>query len=470
MFGIDWVMMVLYFVILVFMGIAAMRSLKTMDDFAIAGHKVPSIVVFATLSASFIGAGYTMGTAAKGFIAGIGFLFIIGAFSIQTTLVGIFVAPKLREYENAYTIGDVMGYHFGPLARLLTGIISVIFCIGIVGVVARASGFVINSLTGIPFIYGVIISAGIVVLYSSVGGMWAVVQTDILQFIVIVIAVPLALLFAFSDVGGIEGLVQKIPGEFLKPFHKFSFVVFIGPFLGFLFGETLVPPYAQRAFVSKDIKGARNGFIAAGIYSFIWFFIVIAIGIVAYPLVPNVDPDAAMVEMIIKFLPHGMIGFVIAAIICVIMSTQDSFLNSGATSFFRDIYKPFFHRTISDRGAIMAGRIFTIIMGVLGIVFAIAIPSLIDGLLYIYALWAPTIILPLVIVVLWKKASPYCGVYAIVFGGLVTALWIWVFKNPWGIDGLVPGLVANQIAFWVVHFLTKDRTKISRVFAPQSSL
>jgi SSS family solute:Na+ symporter len=469
MIGIDWVMLILYFVVLIFMGITAARSCKTMDDFAIAGHKVPATVIFATLSASFIGAGYTMGTAAKGFSSGIGFLLIICAFSIQTTLVGIFIAPRLREYENAYTIGDVMGYHYGPLAKLLTGIISLIFCAGIVGVVARASGFVLNSVTGMPFIYGVILSAGIVVLYAAVGGMWAVVQTDILQFVVIVIAVPLILLLGLSDVGGVEGLVQKIPGEFLKPFHKFSFLAFIGPFLGFLFGETLVPPYAQRAFISKDIEGARKGFVAAGIYSFVWFFVVIAIGIVAYSLVPNAKPDAAMVEMIIKFLPHGVIGFVIASIVCVIMSTQDSFLNSGATSFFRDIYKPFLHPTVSDRGAIMVGRIATIVMGVLGIIFAIAIPSLIDGLLYIYALWAPTIILPLVIAVLWKKASPYCGVSAIVFGGLVTALWIWVFKNPWGIDGLVPGIVANQIAFWVVHFLTKDRTEISRLFAPESS-
>jgi SSS family solute:Na+ symporter len=142
MIGIDWVMLILYFVVLIFMGITAARSCKTMDDFAIAGHKVPATVIFATLSASFIGAGYTMGTAAKGFSSGIGFLLIICAFSIQTTLVGIFIAPRLREYENAYTIGDVMGYHYGPLAKLLTGIISLIFCAGIVGVVARASGFV----------------------------------------------------------------------------------------------------------------------------------------------------------------------------------------------------------------------------------------------------------------------------------------------------------------------------------------
>ncbi|MBW2059382.1 MAG: sodium:solute symporter family protein [Deltaproteobacteria bacterium] len=469
MIGIDWVMMIVYFVILVFMGIAAVRSLKSMDDFAIAGHRVPATVVFATLSASFIGAGYTMGTAAKGYSGGIGFLFIIGAFSIQTTLVGIFIAPKLREYEHAYTIGDVMGYHFGPLARLLTGVIAIIFCAGIVGVVARASGFVLQSVAGIPFVYAVILSAGIVVLYAAIGGMWSVVQTDILQFVVIVIAIPLTLLLGLSDVGGVGGLVEKIPGEFLRPFHNFSFLVFIGPFLGFLLGETLVPPYAQRAFVSTDVKGARTGFIAAGIYSFIWFFIVIAIGIVAYPLVPGADPDAAMVEMVLKILPHGMIGFAIASIVCVIMSTQDSFLNSGATHFYRDIYKPFFHPTVSDRGAILVGRTFTIIMGVLGIIFAISIPSLIDGLLYIYALWAPTIILPLVIVVLWKKASPYCGVYAIVFGGLVTALWIWVFKKPWGLDGLVPGIIANQIAFWVVHYLTKDWKEISRVFAPESS-
>ena len=127
---IDWAFVALYFSLLIVIGVQSVRRISGSDDFAVAGGRIIWPVIFATLAASFLGGGSSMGNAGNVFRDGYVFLFAFFAFSIQTVLVGLFVAHKLRRYEGAHTVGDVMEAHYGCGARVLTGVLSIAVCAG----------------------------------------------------------------------------------------------------------------------------------------------------------------------------------------------------------------------------------------------------------------------------------------------------------------------------------------------------
>jgi solute:Na+ symporter, SSS family len=452
---IDWIILILFILASIYVATKSRLSFMTMKDFAIDKQTTSGILVFASLSAAYLGPGFTIGLSEQGYSTGLLFFFVYLGFTIQTILIGLYVAPKLRAYHGAYTVGDIIGFHYGKFARIFTGLISMLYCAGIVGIVAKVSGHIIESLLGLPFTYGVIISTTIVLLIS-LGGMRTILFNDYLQFITLAIPISIFCLFAFAKIPDLNGIMNNLPKSFGSPFSTISLIEFIGIFSGFLLGEALVPPYTNRAFVSKDIKNARTGFFWAGVFSLFWFAMIISIGIIARALLPNIDPSSSFIQLANYILPAGFLGLIMIALISIIWSTQDAFLQASAVSFIRDIYESF-KSQISDRNLLRFSRLTTIIIGVLGILFALNGESVINALLLNYTFWAPTVVLPLIIAVLMPtKVKPLSGIIAILLGGISVGIWEWGLNNPFGIKSVLVGIIMNQIGFWGVHFFFSE--------------
>ena len=448
---IDWCAIALYFVLLVIIGLQTIRKVGTSEDFAVAGNRIIWPIMFATLAAAFIGGGASLGRAGESFTNGYSFMFAASAFSIQTVLVGYFAAPRLKRYTNAQTVGDIMDEHYGRKARLLTGILSVIFCAGILGSQALAIGTVFSTLLGMSTTLGILIGMGIVLLYSTTGGFWAVTHTDVLQFVFLGIFVPIVVILGVNAVGGPGGLVRALPADHFSFLGTYTIGAFLSIFLSFLLGETLVPPYTQRALSTPDAASARKGYTVAGIFSILFYFMSASVGLIALVLFPNVSPDQAFPTVVKELLPVGITGLVVAALLAVVMSTASSYLNATAVVFVKDIYQPFINPGVSDSGRLWLQRLITLIVGGAAIIFAFAAPSIVDALLYSYALWAPTIIIPLLLAVVGGFRGEVAALSAMISGGVITAVWTWALKEPYGVSGLVAGIVVNILVFIVAY-------------------
>jgi len=457
---IDWIFVALYFALLVVIGVQSVRRISGSDDFAVAGGRIIWPVIFATLAASFLGGGSSMGNAGNVFRDGYVFLFAFFAFSIQTVLVGLFVAHKLRRYEGAHTVGDVMEAHYGRGARLLTGVLSVAVCAGILGAQTLAVGTVFNAVLGIDPVVGILIGMGIVLLYATFGGMWAVIQTDVVQFVILGVFLPVTLIIGLTKVGGPAGLIDSLPAQHFTFMGSWTWAAFIGVFLAFLLGETLVPPYTQRAFAARDPQASRRGYLVAGIFSFGFFFVTATIGLLAMVLFPDIAADQALPTVVANLLPVGVTGLVLAALLAVIMSTADSYLNSTAVVFVKDIYVPFFRASATDRQRLITQRVVTVGVGVAATVFALMAPSIIDALLLSYNLWAPTVVVPLIAGVVWGLRSPAAGLAAILAGGVTMAVWQWGLGEPLGVSGLVAGVATNIVVFTTVYLLMPKQARL----------
>jgi SSS family solute:Na+ symporter len=450
----DYALIIFYLCVVLVVGLLSGKGMKSLQEFSVSHRSYTSLVIFATLSASFIGGGFSIGNAEKVFRLGIANIVALWGFSLKEILVARFIAPRMDNFPNVISTGDIMELGYGKAAKVVTGFFSVFLCAGIVGAQVGAIGLICEEFVGIKPIWGIMIGCGIVIAYSTIGGMRAVVLTDIIQFCILAIGLPAALIFGMVKLGGFSAIRETIPaGHFSIPADTMTIGAFLSLFLTFLLGETLVPPYVQRLFIGKDAAHTARGTMLSGIFSIPFFLITGAIGLLALALDPKLDPNLAMPYVIRTVLPVGVRGVVIAGVISIVMSSADSFLNGAATSCINDIVKPLRKNPLSERHELLLAKLTNCFVGVFAVTFAITIRSILDILIYAYNFWAPVILVPLAAVLLGvrvTKAGFFSGTTAGVAGVLI---WNGLLKSPMGISGLVIGVFCNLIAFTITNKL-----------------
>ncbi len=445
---IDNAIVALYLLVILIVGVLGGRRLRNLEEFSVAGRAYPAWIVFATLSATFIGGGFSTGNAEKVFLFGVVNIVALWGFSLKEMLVAKFIAPRMGRFSQALSTGDVMRSAYGKTGQVVTGFFSVLLCAGIVGAQVGAMGIVFNVFLGVSPVVGILIGCGIVITYSTVGGMRAVVLTDVVQFIVLATGIPTALIFGIMKVGGPEAVLAKLPaGHFSIPAPGMGLVAFISLFLTFVLGETLVPPYVQRLFIGRDPKTTARGTWYSGIFSVPFFAVTGSIGLVALALKPDLDANLAMPYVIQTCLPIGLRGIVVAGIISIVMSSADSFLNGAATGCVQDIILPLRRTPMKSHTQLLIAKWVNALTGLLAIVFAIKIRSVLDILIVAYNFWAPIIVVPLAAVLLGRSTSRG-GFIAGASGGVAgMLLWNAFFRKSTGMDGLVVGVFCNLILF-----------------------
>lgn len=446
-------------------GIYAGRHIRNLSDYAVAGRSYGAIVIFATLTASFIGGGFSMGNAERVFRVGIVNIVALWGFSLKEILVARHIAPRMTKYGQAISVGDIMESHYGKTAKIFTGLFGFIVCAGILGAQVGAIGYVFHLFLGIDRFWGILLGCGIVIVYATIGGMRSVVWTDVVQFVILAIGLPLTLYFGVRQAGGIAAIREALPaGHLSLPTQPKALIALGSLFLTFLLGETLVPPYVQRLLIGRDHRQVAKGTFYSGLFSIPFFAVTGLIGIVALVMDPNLDPNLAMPYVIQQALPPVLEGFVTAAVIAIIMSSADSFLNAAAISFTNDVVGPLRRTPMTAPAELRTARIATLVVGVLAVVFALSIESVLGILIYAYNFWAPTILVPLALAIMGVAVSRKRFLAGATAGIIAAIVWSYGLDKPWDIDGLVVGVFANLGVFVAV-----DRRRMATCKAPAIS-
>lgn len=459
-----------YVVVLTFVAMRA-RAAREFSEFSLAKRSLPLVLVFGSLAATYVGPGYSIGFVGKGFRSGFLFLGIGLAYSIQNILVGLLVAPRLRALKDCHTLGDAIGQKYDQKCQVLAGVISVALCAGFAAVMAKAGGDVVRDMTGLPHWSSVLIIVAVTALYTTSGGLRASVITDAFQFSAFAILLPVALLLVlgFHLKGGMAVLAEQASAATAEGLSATSPVELIGLLAAFLLGETLIPPYANRALASETTRVSRNGFVLAGLFSVFWFMVMIALGVAARSIIVD-DPgeDLVLLNVVKSTMPPACYALLLVVLISVVMSSLDSLLNAGAVAFTQDIAKPFV--TLPDPDALNMGRAATIVIAAVAAAGAMAVPSIIGGLLSCYAIWAPAIP-PTLIIGLWiKRPRPLAGILSMSVG-TVAAIMLWIilwlvfkFVRPCEIEipplVIIPALGAALAAYALGHWLGGKKTGV----------
>ena len=442
------------YVIVLIVVAARARTAREYEDFSVARRALPLSLIFGSLCATYVGPAFSIGFVGRGCRSGLLFLLIGLAYSLQNILVGWLVAPRLRELKGCCTLGDVFGQKYGPRCQVLAGIISVLLCTLFSAVMISAGGVVLNDIFGLPRWLSVTAVAIVTTSYTAFGGLRASVITDAYHFALFALLLPGILLYEllFHLDGGLTAFYQQAVAATTYGFETTPLLEIVGFVTAFFLGETLIPPYANLALASKTTVVSRNGFVLAGLFSALWFTVMIALGIVAKPFVPaGTGEDYVLLTLVKATMPHAAYALLLVSLVSIVLSSLDSLLNAGAVVFTQDILRRFTAR--QDSAALIAGRYSTVAIAAVAAGIAAFVPSVIEGLLVCYKIWAPAI-LPALIFGLWlRKPRPLAGILSMTVGTVVPILLQLEMIFPTDVGAVLPALVCSLAAYAVGHCL-----------------
>jgi SSS family solute:Na+ symporter len=451
-----------YLVALLGIGITAARQVRTSVDFTLAGRDVHWLALLATTAATMVGGGMSIGFIALVYNIGIAGVFgTLGAY-IGLIITGLWIAPKLRGLD-LITVGDYFELKFGKLARLVAVAITInsMFACVVAQMVAMAT--ITNTLIGVDYKVALVIGAAVTVFYATVGGLQAVIKTDILQFVILVGGFGIAAVMLVWQHGGMATMAQHVETGHFELTSEWSMTRVVTFSFTVLLGEMLAAPYVTRCFISKDAQGARWGIAGAGIFLLLFLpvtTLVLATAALADPSVNQAvleaggDAQVAFPTLMRTFHPIFS-GVMIAAIVAAVMSSADSCLSSLATVAMEDVYRQL-KPDANDHQLLRVARWTTFYAGVGAAVCAYYFRDIIQIIEFIYDFWGATIVLPFLVgIFFYSRQWIYATVSAMLVALTATICWRFVLDIPGDFSPALFGFVVAVVTLLITFPLTR---------------
>jgi SSS family solute:Na+ symporter/sodium/proline symporter len=417
---------IIYVLLLMGVGIYKSRSIKTQDDFMVAGRKTSTLFLVGTLVSTWIGTGSLFGGAGLAFRMGFAQLWMSAGAWLAIIIV-YFLAHRVRRISE-YTVPDILEKRYNSTARILGTVIIIIAYLTIAGYQFRAGGRLLNILLGIDPRIGGAIACGVVIIFTVVAGMLSIMSIDIFNALMKTFGMIIALPLVYFAIGGAEQ-VAKLPADRFEIFGQNDWVWAMGVFFPTFFlllGESSM---YQKFFSAKDESSARKAVIGMVIGVVVLETLLCVLAVVGsskyFTLQPFANPDGtldkATTETIILQLARfdlpliaGMI--LLCAAVAMMLSTATSFLMTPSTNVTRDIYQRFINPQISQTRIVRFQRIAIVILGVIAYVVASFFKSILDMAFTAYTMVGAGITPALLAAFLWKRVTIQGGVASIIAG------------------------------------------------------
>lgn len=460
------IVLVTYFGAVLLEGYVSYRRSRGEADYLVAGRTMGAWITGASLSATQMSAGTFVGTIGLHYLTGASFIWAWTGIWVAYVVAAIWVAPKLRRYSAEHgglTFPDYIGDRFNShLARAVSAVVILVCYIVFMSAQYQAGGVILQTLFGLPFVWGALILLVITVLYTTVGGMVAVMRTDFLQQIVMAVGAVIGLPLLIAYGGGaanIATVLADVGPNYLR--WHFGFRDLLGFALAFGLVFVTAPYVITRYYAVPDDRTARRAAAVALFFNVVTAASVATIALTMKVLYPQlIVADAASTVYAAQVLPPLMGTLVIAAILAAIMSTVDSVLLVTGPVISHDIYYRIINPTADERKRMIVNRWATAITGVLPIFLALQQLGIVQFIVNAYAsLLASGIAIPVIVGLYWRRATTAGAIASMGIGfGLALVLYIlgqpplpWVGKlNP-----VIPGTIASALSMLVASALTR---------------
>ena len=438
----DWIVLGIYFLALIAVAVwVVLQKNKNTEDYFLAGRNVGWFVIGASIFASNIGSEHVVGLAGTGFESGTPMAHYELHAWIVLLLGWLFLPFYIR--SGAFTMPEFLEKRFDSRSRWFLSVFSLLaYVLTKVSVTIYAGGIVVSELLGIPFWYGAI---GVVVftgIYTVVGGMKAVIYTETLQTIVLILGSVVITYLGLQQVGGwdeLQDTVRAVSPDHFNMWRPMSDPDF--PWTGLLIGGTIVGIWywctdqyiVQRTLAAHNIKIGRRGAIFGAYLKLLPILIFLIPGIIAFALSIQ-NPEVFAIEkadrafpMLVKtLLPVGLKGLVAGGLMAALMSSLASVFNSCSTIFTIDIYKKLKPKK-SERELLTTGKIATAIIVVLGIVWIPIMERIGGGVMYQYlqnvqSYIAPPVTAVFLLGIIWKRVNAQAAISTLIAGLVLLVL------------------------------------------------
>lgn len=475
---------VAYLILMVIIGVICSKKNNSVDDFYLGGRQLGPLVTAMSAEASDMSGWLLMGMPGLAYLCGIAEAsWTAIGLAIGTYLNWLIVAKRLRNYSSkigAITIPDFFGKRFKDNTHVLmfaSALLIIIFFIPYTASGFSTCGKLFSSLFGLDYHVAVIVSAIVIVLYTTLGGFLAASTTDFIQAIIMTIALIAVLCFGINTAGGWNAVAENaksIPHYLsltsttdgagnMVPFGGSTIVSTLAWGLGY-FG---MPHILLRFMAIKDPNKIKTSRRVASIWVVIAMSVAIIIGIVGLAMsktessmVLN-DSETIIVAIAALLSKHGVVfallaGLILAGILASTMSTADSQLLAAASAISQDLMIGSLRLKISEKVKMIAARTTVIAIAILGVVFAWNPDSSVFRIVsFAWAGFGASFGPLMLFSLFWKRTNKWGAMAGMISGGITVIAWHYAQGGIFSLYELLPAFIVSSIFIVVVSLLTK---------------
>lgn len=399
----DYITIIIFSLIILVAGLSFGKKGTNMKSFFAAGGSVPWSMNGLSLFMSFFSAGTFVVWGSIAYKNGLVAITIQMAMCIAGFVIGYFIAPRWWK-SKALTVAEFLTNRFGKRIQQYYTYIFLFLSLGYTGAFLYPVAKILNVTTGFDINYAILLLGGMIMIYTAVGGLWAVVVTDVLQFVILTAAVLLVIPLSIKEVNGLDNFINKAPDQFFNIFsgeYTYAFIIAFTVYNIVFIGGNWA--YVQRYTSVKDSKSSgKVGYLFGALYlisPLIWMLPPM-IYRVLNPDLQGLEAEGAYLMICKEVLPVGVLGLMLGGMIFATASSVNTSLNLAAAVLTNDIFKPL-RPDSTDKTLMRVARLTTILFGIgtIGVAFMVpfaggivevvlSIAAITGGALYGPAIWA----------------------------------------------------------------------------------
>ncbi|MDP2958194.1 MAG: sodium:solute symporter family protein [Longimicrobiales bacterium] len=448
-----------YFIAVFVIGWLSMLRTRDEADYWIAGGKLGWFTGGSTLAATHVSAGTFVGTVGVIYTAGWSFGWVLLSIPLAYWFVAAVLAPRFTRVRQLTLPAFMEARYYSKGVRGLAALVALIATVVYIQAQIVAGGLVANIVFGVPEEWGMVAFTAILLAYTVIGGMIAVVYTDTFQLVIMVLGAVLSLPLAVRQVGGPSSLLHMVESAQPTVFQwgNLPSTLLLTMSLAFFLGTIATPEKLTRLYSMKDMPTIRRGVFLAVVAIIGLNLIVFLIGLCAIVLFPRLPTgDMAMPLVATAVLPPALGALMLAAIASAMMSTVSSLLIVAGSAVSVDLYQglvdpdapPARRRWVDRFGIALVGTV-----PVLLLLSGVGKGELVQFIVLLFtALMASSFVVPVVGGVFWRRATKE-GAAAGMVGG-ISAAFLWEGLGPESIGAVVPGFLVSLLLWWGVSLVT----------------
>lgn len=481
---------VVYLLVMLAIGFIFSKKNSNSEDFYLGGRKMGPLVTAMSAEASDMSSWLLMGMPGLAYLSGIadpGWTAI--GLGVGTWLNWLIVARKLRRYSaniNAITVPEFYSKRYHDKSNVLNAISALVIIVFFIPYTASgfaACGKLFNSLFGVNYTVAMLVSAAVIVGYTIMGGFRAVSTTDLIQSIVMTVALAVVVCFGVTKAGGMDAVMENargLAGYFTmtashdavtgaaKPYGILTIISTMAWGLGY-FG---MPHILLRFMAIKDEKKLVISRRIATIWVFIAMSVAIFIGVVGLAMTKagelEVLEGSASETVIVKIaglisqhgiLPAIVAGLILAGILAATMSTADSQMLAAASSVSQNIVQEFFKVKLDEKKSLLIARITIVLISLIGVFLARDPNSSVFGIVsFAWAGFGGAFGAVTLCALFWKRSTRWGALAGMIGGGATVFIWKYAVRplgGIWNIYELLPAFLVSLLLIVVVSLLTK---------------
>ncbi|MGD2121249.1 MAG: sodium:solute symporter family protein [Gemmatimonadota bacterium] len=455
----DYGIFAFYMLAVIGVGYYFHRKNRTAEDYFVGGRSISPGHVGLSVAATDVGGGFSIGLGGLGYAMGLSGSWLLFTGLIGAWMAAVFLIPRIKKVDveqGMMTYPDFLRFRFGNRVAMVAAVISALGYLGFTSgqILAGAklmSGSMIEwtppGMDGMTF--AVLIIGVVIVVYTVLGGLKAVIYTDTIQWIVLMVGlVVFAIPFTLKEVGGISGLKEVLPASHfdlfsITPLTFINWFVTIAPI--WVVGMTLY----QRMFATKSTRDAQKAWIIAGLFEYpVMAFSGVILGLMSRVLFPGIDSELGVPMLLTEVLPIGLAGIVVASYFSAIMSTADSCIIASSGNVVGDILQRSPWRFQESGRLVRVSQVATLALGAGAILIASRFSMVLDAILQAYSFLVSGLFVPTLGAYFWPRSTPQGAFWGMIAGGSTTlVLLLSGLSSPLGLDPSFWGILVSAAFF-----------------------